>query len=69
MREPGEVDRKKGISHLPHATIKPHWIFMDRALIAQMHEYVLFHCCVPIKKSFFKYVIIVPLIETQLYPY
>lgn len=43
--------------------IKPHWIFMYRDHIAQMHEYVLFHCYLPIKKSFFKYIIIILLIE------
>lgn len=43
--------------------------FMDRDHIAQMHEYVLFHCCLPIKKNFFKYVIIIPLIEMQPYRY
>jgi len=63
----GEVDRRKGIPRAPHGTVKPHWIFMDRDHIAQMHEYIIFHCCLPIKKSFFKYVIIVPLIEMQPY--
>lgn len=67
MREPGEEDRRKGSPHPPHATIKAHWIFLDRDHIAQMHEYVLFHCCLPVEKSFFKNIIIVALLEMQPY--
>lgn len=30
-----------------------------------MDEYILFHCCMAIKKSFFKYIISIALIEMQ----
>jgi len=54
MWKPGEADKKKGIPHPPHTTEGPHWIFMDRDLLAQMNEYILFHCYIFIKKDLFR---------------
>lgn len=32
-------------------TTEPDWIFEDRDLLAQMNEYILFHCYLPMKIS------------------